>query len=44
MTGEALQKLVGSVSNLTPDMLAKVRHAYVPGIRFGRGLLRAWHP
>jgi len=31
MTGEALQKLVGSVSSLTPDMLAKVRHAYVTG-------------
>src|SRR6185436_18339227 len=31
MTGEALQNLVGSVSSLTPDMLAKVRHAYVTG-------------
>ena len=31
MTGEALQKLVASVSALKPDMLAKVRHAYVTG-------------
>jgi tripartite-type tricarboxylate transporter receptor subunit TctC len=31
MTGEALQKLIGTVSSLTPDMLAKVRHAYVTG-------------
>jgi tripartite-type tricarboxylate transporter receptor subunit TctC len=31
MTGEALQKLVASVSNLSPEMLAKVRTAYVTG-------------
>jgi tripartite-type tricarboxylate transporter receptor subunit TctC len=31
MTGEALQKLVASVSNLSPEMLAKVRSAYVTG-------------
>ena len=31
MTGEALQKLVATVSALSPEMLAKVRHAYVTG-------------
>ncbi|MPZ38411.1 MAG: hypothetical protein GEU95_10130 [Rhizobiales bacterium] len=31
MTGEALQKLVTSVSNLSPEMLAKVRAAYTTG-------------
>jgi tripartite-type tricarboxylate transporter receptor subunit TctC len=31
MSGEALQKLVASVSNLSPQMLEKVRHAYVTG-------------
>jgi hypothetical protein len=31
LTGEALQKLVTSVSNLSPAMLAKVRAAYVTG-------------
>jgi tripartite-type tricarboxylate transporter receptor subunit TctC len=31
MTGEALQKLVTTVSNLSPDMLKKVRAAYVTG-------------
>jgi tripartite-type tricarboxylate transporter receptor subunit TctC len=31
MTGEALQKLVTSVSALSPDMLKKVRAAYVTG-------------
>lgn len=31
MTGDELQKLVVSVSSLTPEMLAKVRHAYVTG-------------
>jgi tripartite-type tricarboxylate transporter receptor subunit TctC len=31
MAGEALQKLVASVSNLSPEMLAKVRTAYVTG-------------
>jgi tripartite-type tricarboxylate transporter receptor subunit TctC len=31
MGGEALQKLIVNVSNLTPDMLAKVRAAYVTG-------------
>ena len=31
MRGEELQKLVASVSNLTPEMLAKVRTAYVTG-------------
>ena len=29
MTGEELQKLIAKVSNLTPEMLAKVRTAYV---------------
>jgi tripartite-type tricarboxylate transporter receptor subunit TctC len=29
MSGEALQKLITSVSNLSPEMLAKVRTAYV---------------
>jgi tripartite-type tricarboxylate transporter receptor subunit TctC len=31
MNGEALQKLITTVSNLSPDMLAKVRAAYVTG-------------
>jgi tripartite-type tricarboxylate transporter receptor subunit TctC len=31
MSGEALQKLVVNVSSLSPDMLAKVRKAYVSG-------------
>jgi tripartite-type tricarboxylate transporter receptor subunit TctC len=31
LSGEALQKLVNSVSNLSPEMLAKVRAAYVTG-------------
>lgn len=31
MAGEALQKLVSTVSNLSPEMLAKVRAAYVTG-------------
>ena len=31
MGGEALQKLVTTVSNLSPEMLAKVRTAYVTG-------------
>jgi len=30
-SGEALQKLVTTVSNLSPEMLAKVRTAYVTG-------------
>ena len=29
MSGEALQKLITTVSNLSPEMLAKVRTAYV---------------
>ena len=31
MRGEELQKLITTVSNLTPEMLAKVRTAYVTG-------------
>ena len=31
LSGEALQKLITSVSNLSPEMLAKVRTAYVTG-------------
>ena len=31
MRGEDLQKLISTVSNLTPEMLAKVRAAYVSG-------------
>jgi tripartite-type tricarboxylate transporter receptor subunit TctC len=31
MRGEELQKLISTVSNLTPEMLAKVRTAYVTG-------------
>jgi tripartite-type tricarboxylate transporter receptor subunit TctC len=31
MTGEELQKLVSTISNLSPEMLEKVRHAYVTG-------------
>ena len=33
MPGEELQKLVASVSNLTPEMLEKVRKAYTTGNR-----------
>ncbi len=31
MTGEELQKMVAELSNLKPDMLEKVRHAYTTG-------------
>jgi hypothetical protein len=31
MTGEDLQKLVAEVSNLSPDLLDKVRVAYTTG-------------
>jgi hypothetical protein len=31
LNGESLQKLVTTVSNLSPEMLAKVRTAYVTG-------------
>ena len=31
MRGEELQKLIGTVSTLSPEMLAKVRTAYVTG-------------
>jgi len=31
LSGESLQKLIANVSSLSPEMLAKVRHAYVTG-------------
>ena len=33
MSGEALQKLIANVSSLSPEMLAKVRKAYVTGAK-----------
>ena len=35
LTGDALQSVVGEVSNLPPDLVEKVRAAYVEKVKFG---------